>query len=157
MKDMNNGGKSMKIVEINNLTKFYNKKSRGIIDLSLSIEEGEMFGFIGPNGAGKSTTIRTLLNFIFPTSGSATIFGMDIVKKSRDIRQNVGYIPSEVFYYDDMKVSDLLIYSAKFHKKENPKRMKELADKLDLDLNRKIEDLSFGNRKKVSIVQALLA
>ncbi|MBZ9685450.1 ABC transporter ATP-binding protein [Clostridium estertheticum] len=146
----------MKIVDINNLTKFYNKKSRGIIDLSLSIEEGEIFGFIGPNGAGKSTTIRTLLNFIFPTSGSATIFGMDIVKKSKDIRQNVGYIPSEVFYYDDMKVSDLLIYSAKFHKKENPKRMKELADKLDLDLNRKIEDLSFGNRKKVSIVQALL-
>ena len=146
----------MKIVDINNLSKFYNKKSRGIIDLSLSIEEGEIFGFIGPNGAGKSTTIRTLLNFIFPTSGSATIFGMDIVKKSKDIRQNVGYIPSEVFYYDDMKVSDLLTYSAKFHKKENSKRMNELAGKLDLDVNKKIEDLSFGNRKKVSIVQALL-
>jgi ABC-2 type transport system ATP-binding protein len=145
----------MKIVDIKNLTKTYNK-NRGIMNLTFSIEEGEIFGFIGPNGAGKSTTIRTLLNFIYPTSGSATIFGKDIIKQSKEIRQNVGYLPSEVHYYDDMKVVDLLKYSAGFYKKFNSKRMKDLAERLDLDLNKKIEDLSFGNRKKVGIVQALL-
>ncbi|BDG32496.1 ABC transporter ATP-binding protein [Parageobacillus thermoglucosidasius] len=145
----------MKVVDIKNLTKTY-KKNRGIIDLTFSIEEGEIFGFIGPNGAGKSTTIRTLLNFIYPTSGSATIFGKDIIKHSKEIRQHVGYLPSEVHYYDDMKVIDLLKYSAGFYKKFNSKRMKELAERLDLDLHKKIEDLSFGNRKKVGIVQALL-
>jgi ABC-2 type transport system ATP-binding protein len=145
----------MKVVDIKNLTKTY-KKNRGIKNLTFSIEEGEIFGFIGPNGAGKSTTIRTLLNFIYPTSGSATIFGKDIIKDSKEIRQNVGYLPSEVHYYDDMKVADLLKYSAGFYKKFNSKRMTELAERLDLDLNRKIEDLSFGNRKKVGIIQALL-
>jgi ABC-2 type transport system ATP-binding protein len=146
----------MKIIETHNLTKYYGKKSRGIVDLSFSIEEGEIFGFIGPNGAGKSTTIRTLLNFIYPTSGSASVFGKDIVKNTRDIRMMVGYLPSEVHYYDDMRVIDLLGYSSRFHKKENPDRMKELAERLDLDLSKRIEDLSFGNRKKVGIVGALL-
>ncbi|MEK4028098.1 ABC transporter ATP-binding protein [Pseudobacillus sp. FSL P4-0506] len=145
----------MGIVELHNLTKSY-KNNRGIVDVSFSIEEGEIFGFIGPNGAGKSTTIRTLLNFIYPTSGHATIFGKDIVKESKEIRRHVGYLPSEVHYYDDMKVIDLLTYSARFHKNFKEKRMKDLATILDLNLNRKIEDLSFGNRKKVGIVQALL-
>jgi len=145
----------MKIVDIRNLTKSYGK-NRGIRNLTFSIKEGEIFGFIGPNGAGKSTTIRTLLNFIFPTSGSATIFGMDIIRQSKEIRQNVGYLPSEVHYYDDMKVIDLLQYSSSFYKQYKPERMRELAERLQLDLNRKIEDLSFGNRKKVGIVQALL-
>ncbi|WNS74904.1 ABC transporter ATP-binding protein [Bacillus sp. DTU_2020_1000418_1_SI_GHA_SEK_038] len=145
----------MSIVELKNLTKSY-KKNRGIMDISFSIEEGEIFGFIGPNGAGKSTTIRTLLNLIYPTSGSATIFGKDTIKHTHEIRQNVGYLPSEVHYYDDMKVIDLLKYSAQFHKKLNSTRMMDLAARLDLDINRKIEDLSFGNRKKVGIVQALL-
>lgn len=144
-----------KIVDIRNLTKYY-KKSRGVVDLSLSIEEGEIFGFIGPNGAGKSTTIRLLLNFISPTQGNATVFGKDIVRQSKEIKQNVGYLPSEIHYYDDMKVKDLLRYSAKFHNKLDNNRMKMLADRLNLDLTRKIEDLSFGNRKKVGIVQALL-
>ena len=145
----------MGIVELNHLTKTY-KGNRGIHDVTFSIEEGEIFGFIGPNGAGKSTTIRTLLNLIYPTSGSATIFGKDIIKESRSIRQDVGYLPSEVHYYDDMKVIDLLTYSARFHKKFDQARIQKLASRLDLDLHRKIEDLSFGNRKKVGIVQALL-
>ncbi|PGT82341.1 ABC transporter ATP-binding protein [Bacillus sp. AFS040349] len=145
----------MKIIEINNLTKSY-KKNRGIDDLSLSIHKGEIFGFIGPNGAGKSTTIRTLLNFIHPTSGTAKIFGKDSVKDSKEIRKEVGYLPSEVHYYDDMKALDLLQYSAKFHQYSNDQRIVELAEKLHLDLNKKIEDLSFGNRKKVGIIQALL-
>jgi ABC-2 type transport system ATP-binding protein len=97
-----------------------------------------------------------LLNFIYPTSGSATVFGKDIVKHSKEIRQKVGYLPSEIHYYDDMKVVDLLRYSANFYKKLDNNRMKKLADRLDLDLTRKIEDLSFGNRKKVGIVQVLI-
>ncbi|MDP4090253.1 MAG: ABC transporter ATP-binding protein [Bacillota bacterium] len=146
----------MSVLEVNKLTKFYHKKSRGIIDVSFSIEEGETFGFIGPNGSGKSTTIRTLLNFIYPTSGTASIFGMDAVKQSREIRKNVGYLPSEVDFYDDMKVIDLLNYSSGLHGKTNSTRIKELAERLDLDLTRRIEDLSFGNKKKVGIVKTLL-
>lgn len=146
----------MKVIDIQNLTKYYSKKSRGIIDLSFSIEQGEIFGFIGPNGAGKSTTIRTLLNFIYPTSGKATIFGKDVVKETKAIRQEIGYLPSEVNYYDDMKVIDVLNYSSGFYKKNNENRIKELSERFDLDLKKKVEDLSFGNRKKVGIVQALL-
>jgi len=145
----------MAIVEASGLTKWYGKR-RGIEDVTFSIEEGEMFGFIGPNGAGKSTTIRTLLNLIRPTAGTATVFGKDIVRDSRDIRRLVGYLPSEVHYYDDMRAADLLRYSAGFYGRPDERRMRELAERLDLDLSRRIADLSFGNRKKVGIIQALL-
>lgn len=145
----------MKVVELERLTKYYGK-ARGIMDVSFDIEEGEIFGFIGPNGAGKSTTIRTLLGLIFPTSGSARIFGKDILKDGPTIRKDIGYLPSEVFYYDKMKVIDLLKYSASFYKKDCTTRMKELAEIMELDLGRRIEDLSYGNKKKVGIVQGLL-
>lgn len=145
----------MRVIEINNLTKYYGK-SRGIIDVSFNVEEGEIFGFIGPNGAGKSTTIRTLLSLIYPTSGSAKIFGKDCVKFGPEIRRDIGYLPSEVFYYDNMKIIDLLKYSASFYRKDCSKRIKELSEIMDLDLTKKIEDLSFGNKKKVGIVQGLL-
>lgn len=145
----------MSLIELNNLTKYYGK-ARGIIDVSLSVEEGEIFGFIGPNGAGKSTTIRTMLSLIKPTSGSATIFGKDCFKEGHVIRESIGYLPSEVFYYNNMKVIDLLKYSASFYKKDCTDRIKYLAGVMDLDLNKKIEDLSFGNKKKVGIVQGLI-
>jgi ABC-2 type transport system ATP-binding protein len=145
----------MNVIEINNLTKTYGK-SRGITDISFHVEEGEIFGFIGPNGAGKSTTIRTLLSLIYPTSGSATIFGKDCVQFATEIKKEIGYLPSEVFYYDNMKVKDLLKYSASFYKKDCSNRIKELAEWMDLDLNKKIDDLSLGNKKKVGIVQGLL-
>lgn len=145
----------MNVIEIRNLTKYYGK-SRGIVDVSFDVEEGEIFGFIGPNGAGKSTTIRTLLALIYPTSGSARIFGRDCIKDAPQIAMDVGYLPSEVFYYDNMKVIDLLKYSASFYKKDCSGRIKELAEILDLDLNRKIEDLSLGNKKKAGIIQGLL-
>lgn len=145
----------MKVIEINKLTKYYGK-SRGIIDVSLEVEQGDIFGFIGPNGAGKSTTIRTLLSLIYPTSGSAKIFGKDCIKDGADIRKNIGYLPSEVFYYDNMKVIDLLKYSASFYKKDCSKRIRELAEIMNLDLKKKINDLSYGNKKKVGIVQGLL-
>lgn len=145
----------MSVIVLEKLTKYYGK-TRGIEDLTFDVKEGEIFGFIGPNGAGKSTTIRTLLSLIRPTSGKATIFGMDIVKDAPEIAKNVGYLPSEVFYYDNMKVKELLNYSASFYKKDCSKRIKELSEVMDLDLDRKIEDLSFGNKKKVGIVQGLL-
>ncbi|PRR83645.1 ABC transporter ATP-binding protein [Clostridium vincentii] len=145
----------MNIIEINNLTKTYGK-SRGISDVSFNVEEGEIFGFIGPNGAGKSTTLRTLLALIHPTSGSATIFGKDCIKSAPEIAKELGYLPSEVFYYNNMKVIDLLKYSASFYKKDCSKRINELAEIMNLDLNKKIDDLSFGNKKKVGIIQGLL-
>ncbi len=144
----------MNVIEIKNLTKNYNK-SRGIINVNLNVEQGEVFGFIGPNGAGKSTTIRTLLGLIYPTSGSATIFGKNCIEHPQ-VRSELGYLPSEVFYYDNMRVMDLLKYSASFYKKDCTKRIQELADIMDLDLKKKIDDLSYGNKKKVGIVQGLL-
>lgn len=148
----------MSVIETHNLTKYYGK-SKGIEDVNLSVEEGEIFGFIGPNGAGKSTTIRALLGLIQPTSGSATIFGKDITADGPSIREEVGYLPSEVFYYDNMRARDLLRYSASFYKKpkhDMEARMYNLAKLLDLDLNKKIDDLSYGNKKKVGIIQGLL-
>ena len=131
-------------------------KSRGIIDIDLDIKEGEIFGFIGPNGAGKSTTIRILMGLIFKTSGETKIFGLDIEKEKEKILENVGYIPSEIFYYDNMKAIELLEYSASFYKVDCNNRIYELAKRLDLDLNKKIEDMSLGNRKKVGIIQGLI-
>jgi ABC-2 type transport system ATP-binding protein len=145
----------MSEIEIKNLTKYYGK-ARGIIDVSLEVEDGEIFGFIGPNGAGKSTTIRLLCSLIYPSSGSATIFGKDVIKYGPEIREEIGYLPGEVFYYDRMKVIDLLKYSASFYKKDCTKRLHELAEIMELDLKRRIDDLSYGNKKKVGIVQGLL-
>jgi ABC-2 type transport system ATP-binding protein len=145
----------MNVIEINNLTKYYGD-NLGIEDVSFNVKEGEILGFIGPNGAGKSTTIRLLLGLIFPTSGDATIFGEDCIESGPTIREEIGYLPSEVFYYDKMKVIDLLKYSASFYKKDCDNRIYKLAEIMELDLNRKIEDLSYGNKKKVGIVQCLL-
>jgi ABC-2 type transport system ATP-binding protein len=145
----------MNVIEINNLTKRYGK-SRGIEDISFQVAEGEIFGFIGPNGSGKSTTIRTLLNFLYPTSGTAKILGKDMVKDSKYIRQHIGYLPSEVHYYDDMKVNELFRFSSGFYPGDTSQHAMQLATRLQLDTTRKIEDLSFGNKKKVGIIQALM-
>ncbi len=145
----------MSIIEVSHLTKSYGK-SRGIVDVSFNEEEGEIFGFIGPNGAGKSTTIRLLLSLIHPTSGSARVFGKDVTKSGPEIRRDIGYLPSEVFYYEGMKVVDLLKYSASFYGKDCTQRIKELSELMELEMNRRISDLSYGNKKKVGIVQGLL-
>ncbi len=145
----------MSIIEVTNLTKFYGK-SRGIVDVSFNVEEGEIFGFIGPNGAGKSTTIRLLLSLIHPTSGSGSVFGKDVTTHGPEIRRDIGYLPSEVFYYEGMKVIDLLKYSASFYNRDSTQRIKELSETMELELNRRISDLSYGNKKKVGIVQGLL-
>ena len=142
-------------IEIENLTKYYGK-SKGIEGVSFNVAPQEIYGFIGPNGAGKSTTIRTLLNLIFPTSGSAKIFGQDVVQHGHLLRKDIGYLPSEVFYYEKMKVKELLAYAASFYEGDHSKRIDELVTLLELDVNRRIEDLSFGNKKKVGIVVGLL-
>ena len=147
---------SIPIIDITDLSKFYGK-ARGIEHINLGISEGEIFGFIGPNGAGKSTTIRILMNMIFPTSGSARIMGMDVIKETKKIKNFVGYIPSDANAYHSMDVHEFLDYCIRFHQAANgKKRISELCDMFELDQNRKIADLSLGNRKKVSIVQSML-
>lgn len=145
----------MSIINVSGLTKYYGK-ARGIVDVSFSVEKGEIFGFIGPNGAGKSTTIRLLLSLIRPSSGSALVFGKDVLQFGTEIRKDIGYLPSEVFYYEGMKVADLLKYSASFYDCDCKDRIRELSEYMELDLKRRIDDLSYGNKKKVGIVQGLL-
>ena len=144
----------MQAIKTENLTKFYGK-SRGIIDVSLSIDEGEFFGFIGPNGAGKSTLIRTLLGLIAPTSGRAEIFGRDVVTERTEILKSVGYMPSEAKFYSGMRVGEMLDLSAKLRGVDCTAEQKLLCERLELDTSRKIDELSLGNRKKVGIVTAL--
>jgi ABC-2 type transport system ATP-binding protein len=147
---------SIPMIDITDLSKTYGK-ARGIDNINLKINEGEIFGFIGPNGAGKSTTIRILMNLIFPTGGSAKIMGMDVIRETKGIKSQVGYIPSDANAYSSMDVREFLNYCISFYGIRNgEQRIKELAGMFELDLNRKIADLSLGNRKKVSIVQSLL-
>lgn len=144
----------MNVLKTENLTKYYGK-SRGIINVSLSIKEGDFFGFIGPNGAGKSTTIRTLLGLISPTSGSVEIFGKELKTNKKEILSQIGYLPSEVVFYSGMRVKEVLRLSAKLRNADCQVEAKKLCERLELDPSRRIEELSFGNRKKVGIVCAL--
>ncbi len=143
-------------IDITNLSKFYGK-TRGIEQVNLRVDEGEIFGFIGPNGAGKSTTIRILLNLIFPNGGSARIMGKDVIRVSKQIKFSTGYVPSDANAYPFMDVSEFLNYSMRFYNiKDGSRRMAELSELFELDLKRNIAELSMGNRKKVCIVQSLL-
>lgn len=144
----------MAAIKTEGLTKFYGK-ARGIDNVSLKVEKGEFFGFIGPNGAGKSTTIRSLLGLIRPTSGSARVLGLDIAKNREKILARVGYMPSEAALYPGMRVSDVLKFSADLRGKDCSDAASGLCADLQLDMRRKIGELSFGNRKKVAIVCAL--
>jgi len=146
---------SEQAIVLNELTKHYGKH-RGINNLSFSVNQGEFFGFIGPNGAGKSTTIRSRMGLIRPTGGSASIFDLDCHSKASVIARDVGYLPSENSYYENMKVRELLQYTADLYGMDCKTKMKELADRLNLDLSRKIADLSLGNKKKVGIVSAIM-
>ena len=143
------------VIVLDGLTKNYGKH-RGIDSISFSVDQGEIFGFIGPNGAGKSTTIRTLMGLLKPTSGSASIFGMDCSQYAAEIAKNVGYLSGENCYYNNLKVRELLQYTADLYGMDCRGRMEELAERLNLDLSRKIGNLSLGNKKKVGIVSALL-
>ena len=142
------------IVEIENLTKSYGK-NRGVIDVSLEIKEGDIFGFLGPNGAGKSTTIRSMLGLLKTNSGSIKILGLDSVKDHEGILKNVGYMPSEAWFYDSMKVKDVIKYAADVRGIDCSLEAEKLCERLKVDRNKKIKQLSYGNRKKVSIVCAM--
>ncbi len=144
----------MNAIQTEGLTKFYGS-SRGILDLDLTVQEGEFYGFIGPNGAGKSTTIRTLLGLIRKTRGSARVLGKDIAKEKEQILAETGYLPSEAVFYPDMRGRDLIRLSADLHRKDCKKTSEELCERLQLDPSRRIGELSFGNRKKLAVICAL--
>ena len=144
----------MDAIQTKKLTKYYGS-ARGIVELDLTVREGEFFGFIGPNGAGKSTLIRTLLGLISPTGGEAAIFGHDIRKENKKILSMTGYLPSEAVFYNGMKVRDIIKLSAQLRGVDCTAEADKLCQRLQLDPNRKVEELSFGNRKKVGIVCAL--
>lgn len=144
----------MDAIKTDSLTKYYGK-ARGILDMNLMVTQGDFFGFIGPNGAGKSTTIRTLLGLIAPSSGSAQILGMDITRQREAILDRVGYMPSEASFYHSMRVRDVIRFSADLRRRDCRAEADRLCERLELDVNKKIRELSLGNRKKVSIVCAL--
>lgn len=144
----------MKAIETTGLTKYYGT-ARGIENVDLTVEEGEIFGFIGPNGAGKSTTIRTLLGLIKKSRGSARVLGMDIEKDREKILREVGYLPSEASFYGGMRAGEVLELSAKLRGKDCSAEAKLLSERLELDLSRKVGELSLGNRKKVGIIAAM--
>ena len=144
-----------KILEIRNLTKYYDDVL-AVKDLSLELTEGEIFGFIGPNGAGKSTTIRSIMNLVNKTEGEVYFQDMLLTKDSTELKEKIGYLPSEIHLYEELTIKEIFDYHASFYKKDLSKRRKELVKKLKLDESKKIEDLSFGNQKKVGIVLALM-
>lgn len=143
-----------KVIEINELTKNYGK-SRGVSEVSFCVEEGDIFGFLGPNGAGKSTTIRSMLGFLQFEKGSIRILGKDIKEKKSDILRDIGYMPSEAMFYPSMKVKDVIKMAADVRKKDCRAEAEKLCERLQIHTDKKIEELSLGNRKKVSIVCAM--
>ena len=144
-------------IETTKLSKRYSAKAPlALNNLSLKVSQGEIYGFLGPNGAGKSTTIRLLLNFIQPTSGSGKINDLDIVKNSVQIKQSVGYIPSEMGIYKKMTGKQYLDYMAELRGKVSKSYMDTLIKRFKVESNKKLGDLSRGNRQKVNIVQAFM-
>lgn len=142
------------VIEIENLTKNYGKH-RGINNVSFQVKEGEIFGFLGPNGAGKSTTIRAMLGLIHYDSGEIKINGLDSIRYHEEILKEVGYMPSEAWFYAGKTVKDILKLSADIRKIDCTEEAKMLCERLQVDEKRKISELSLGNRKKVSIVCAM--
>lgn len=142
------------IIEIQHMSKSYGKLL-ALNDLSLNVEEGDFFGLVGKNGAGKSTTIRTLLGLIAPSAGGANILGMDVTTKRTEILQNVGYLPSEANFYNGFRVRDIIALSAKLRGMDCSETAGELCERLELDVTRRVNELSLGNRKKVGIVCAM--
>ncbi len=140
-------------ITLDSLTKSYGK-ARGIIDLDLEVRVGEVFGFLGPNGAGKTTAIRTILDLIRPTSGTATVLGLDARTDSLAIRARTGYLPGELSLYEEMTVSESLEYLTALRSGAGEGRINKLSEQFELDLTRKIKDLSTGNKQKVGIIQA---
>lgn len=145
----------MAVIEAKGLSKQY-PNGRGIFQIDLSVEQGEIFGFLGPNGAGKSTTIRTLMGFLHPQSGAASILGHDVVRDGLAVRRLVGYLPSEITLYDDLTGEQQIAFSLKVRgQQERMAQARQLAQRLGVELNRRVRTLSRGQKQKVAIVTAL--
>lgn len=145
----------MSILELKHLKKYYGN-IRGIEDVSLKLNKGDIYGFIGPNGAGKSTTLRTIMGLINKTGGKIIFDDKELDSNDENIKRRIGYLPSEINLYGDMMVKEIFNYHELFYKEDFDKRKKELVKLLKIDVNKKIEDLSLGNLKKVGIVLALM-
>ncbi|NLL16763.1 MAG: ABC transporter ATP-binding protein [Clostridiales bacterium] len=145
----------MGVCEIQGLTRDYGK-GRGVFDLSFSINQGEVFGFLGPNGAGKTTTIRHLMGFLKPQKGRCTIGGKDCWKDRAEIQKNLGYIPGEMVFFDDMTGTQFLSFMTKYRKTKSNGRTKELLERFELDPQSKLKKMSKGMKQKVGIVAAFM-
>lgn len=143
-----------KAIEIRNLTKNYGK-NRGVTNLSIDVEQGDIYGFLGPNGAGKSTTIRSILGLIHFQGGNVRIFGKNPVNSHTEVLRNIGYIPSETMFYPSMRAGEVIRLAADVRKMDCTAEAARLCELLQVDTGKKIEELSLGNRKKVSIVCAM--
>lgn len=146
--------KTNNAIEIYGLTKTYGK-ARGVTNLTLTVEEGDIFGFLGPNGAGKSTTIRSILGLIHFQQGTARILQKDVKTEQKEILKEVGYMPSEAMFYPSMKVKEVIKLAASLRGMDCQKEASMLCERLAVDTEKKISQLSLGNRKKVSIVCAM--
>jgi ABC-2 type transport system ATP-binding protein len=143
------------ILNTSHLTKFYGKQC-GIEDINLEVRKGEVFGYLGPNGAGKTTTIRTFLDFIRPTRGTATIFGFDSRLGSVETRRRIGYLPGELSMYGNLTGDELLHYVASLRGGTDLTYATDLAKRMDCDLTRRLKALSHGNRQKIGLIQAFM-
>ena len=143
------------VIELDRLTKSYGTR-RGVVDLSVSVEAGEVFGFLGPNGAGKTTTIRTLLDLIRPTSGAARVFGLDPRAQAAEIHRRTGYLPGEFGLYEALTGLEYLAFFSSLRGGVDEASIRTLAERLSLDLEVPIRELSHGNKQKVGLVQAFM-
>ena len=141
-------------IKINSLSKYYGK-SRGIVDLNLEVLQGEILGYLGPNGAGKTTTMRILMDFIRASEGTAQIFGMDSHKDSLNIRRNIGYLSTSPVLYENLTGRQFLTYCMNIKGQDETTSFIELAERLNCDLDKKIDTLSHGNKQKLAIIRAL--
>jgi ABC-2 type transport system ATP-binding protein len=143
------------IIQTNRLTKHYGS-SRGIQDVTFSVEQGEVFGFLGPNGAGKTTTIRVLMGLLKPSGGSATIGGLDCWRAASEVKRLVGYLPSEFALDSALTGAEILTYLGNLRGGADQPAIQQLANRLDLDLSRRFREYSHGNKQKVGLVQAFM-
>ncbi len=141
-------------IAISNLTKTYGK-NRGVSGISLEVKKGDIFGFLGPNGAGKSTTIRSMLGMLKFQEGTIKILQMDAVKQQKEILRKVGYMPSEAMFYPSMRAKDVIRFAAKARNLDCTQEADRICQLLEVNMDKRIEELSLGNRKKVSIVCAM--
>lgn len=144
----------MEAISVKNLKKYYGK-SRGLENANFSVNEGEIFGFVGPNGAGKTTLIRILIGLISPSEGEALIFDLNTTQNYFTLNNQIGYLPSETFFFPEMKVKDVIDFYRNMRKADDT-RVEELVQRFDLDVSKKVQELSFGNKKKLGIVISML-